>query len=1033
MTSLPNPDITSYLRVRVIRWDNRYLYVQAVASGVVAFEGETSVEESAEEKPAGEKPAGEETLTVSYTPHWNYLQPLLRPDDPLNLVRPENRDGILYPRQIIYRPDYLVNISSIAACFQKFGTSPYLYLINKVKQTPEGTAILLGNFAGMLLDKELQPQNGATAEESFEQVRQAFCRRYALPLAVCTETERNSLYKQARLQQQMLRQILDNAKKEWAFAPEKALTEPSFFCEMLGLQGRMDLLQEDKKILIEQKSGKRDEYRNLPVEGHYVQMNLYLALLHYAFDLPHKDIRAFLLYSKYPDGLMLEEPNDRLLSEALKIRNQIVWNEYQFCNGGAEKVWERLTAGRLNDGKKGGRLWTDFQKPKYEQLLQTVQQAPALEKAYFYRFFTFIEKELLYAKAGNDTPPDNSFAATWNTDTRQRRLEGNLLDRLTLLPPKDGAVEEITLQITRTQAGDLPNFRLSDPVIAFPYLASETPDIRRDRVMRGAVNALEDGQIRVLLSAPQQNRSLFERPQPQWQWALVHDFMESSFSVQFQALFSFLQMDPKRRDLLLSRRMPETAADPDAVTLKGDYSADGTAPERNQLVWRAQCARELFLIVGPPGTGKTSFALMNILQETLASATNPSILLCAYTHRAVDEICSKLDQSGVDYLRFGNASTCAPAHRSHLVEAVNDAAQDIPALTRRLQQTPVLVGTLSSLSSKPQLFILKHFTLSIIDEASQILEPQLLPLLHAVDRSGKPAIDKFVLIGDQKQLPAIVQQSLAESVVQESELTAIGLTDCRHSLFERLYNTYKDNPHVVFRLHRQGRMHPQIARFPGRAFYGDRLQCVPLPHQQDTDPLWPTDSANSMRWEGDPVGRLIATRRTVFLPVRPSQAQATDKVNRDEAQLIARCLRILWEIYRSCGLPFLPGQSMGVIVPYRHQIAAVTRAIEEDTENPQCRKDLLQIAVDTVERYQGSERDTILYGFTVSRPYQLDFLTNQVYREDGPDGQLIDRKLNVILTRARRQLILVGNPELLNTVPLYRQLLEHIQLMQTGD
>jgi superfamily I DNA and/or RNA helicase len=80
------------------------------------------------------------------------------------------------------------------------------------------------------------------------------------------------------------------------------------------------------------------------------------------------------------------------------------------------------------------------------------------------------------------------------------------------------------------------------------------------------------------------------------------------------------------------------------------------------------------------------------------------------------------------------------------------------------------------------------------------------------------------------------------------------------------------------------------------------------------------------------------------------------------------------------------------------------------------------VSIDTVERYQGSQRDVIIYSFTVSRHYQLDFLTSNTFTDD--DGTMIDRKLNVALTRARCQMLMTGNARLLSTHPVFRELVE---------
>ena len=114
---------------------------------------------------------------------------------------------------------------------------------------------------------------------------------------------------------------------------------------------------------------------------------------------------------------------------------------------------------------------------------------------------------------------------------------------------------------------------------------------------------------------------------------------------------------------------------------------------------------------------------------------------------------------------------------------------------------------------------------------------------------------------------------------------------------------------------------------------------------------------------------------------------------------------------------FDPIKDLGIIVPYRRQIALVRNALLQSPH-----PELAEVTIDTVERFQGSECNTIIYGFTVTRASQLAFLCSTQFEDEC--GQWVDRKLNVALTRARERMLIVGYRPLLERVPLFRELID---------
>ena len=988
--------------------------------------------------------SSEELLMVDYmnTPEYvdfSYLRSLLREGMQLNLLDCTVNRKKVVPRLIVVEPDYLIDISTIANCFESYGHHPLLFTVNRLTPRLTNKHIVLGNFAGSALDDIINHPAEYDIKETF---RSNF-REKALDYATCADFDAASFKQDAERQVENIKDIVDEIFQ--TFDREKAILEPSFVCERLGIQGRVDLMTTDLKLLVEQKSGKNifieRKYKNphgsLHVEKHYVQLLLYYGILQYNFQLSPKNAHIQLLYSKYPlpDGLLEVEPLQTLIREAIRFRNQAVATEFWMAENGFGRILPLLTPQTLNTEKQSDNFYNRYLLPQLTETLAPLHQLNDLERAYFTRMMTFVIKEQLVSKVGVQEGIGNSNADLWNMPLAEKKETGNIYTGLTITEKERSnsfnGYDTITLSVPQQGEDFLPNFRRGDMIYLYAYKKNEAPDVRQSILFKGTLQEIHGDSITVHLNDGQQNPDLISGDY----FAIEHAGSDIGGTSAIRSLYTFITSTEERRQLLLGQRAPRSDK---SLTLSRSYH-----PDYDEIILKAKQAQDYFLLIGPPGTGKTSQALQFLVREQLAgniysqpssaysaedskhnklsetistqhstSNTQTAILLLAYTNRAVDEICNMLTENELDYIRIGNEFSCDPKYSDHLLKEVLDDNATLNSIKSTLADARIVVATTSTMNSNAALFNIKHFDLAIIDEASQILEPNIIGLLTSQHRGGR-AIRKFILIGDHKQLPAVVQQSDTEVLVEDETVKAIHLNSCANSLFERLILTERaaERTDFIGTLHKQGRMHPDIADFANRKFYArEQLECVPLAHQLEQTLAYNEASE-------DETDDVLKAHRMIFIPSKPCrQLNISEKVNTEEARIITDLLR---RLYRQLGNNFDPQKSVGVIVPYRNQIAMIRKEIEK-LGIPE----LEEISIDTVERYQGSQRDIILYSFTIQSRYQLDFLTANTFYED---GQPIDRKLNVAITRARKQLILTGNEPTLRQNQIFAELIDYIK------
>ena len=981
--SIPESDV---IRMIADRCDNDYIYGKADDSGQelkVSFSGRFGSEDSMD---------------------FSYLRQCIVEGSILNLVKPSYKEGVVCTDFIIFEPDYLVNASEVASCFRPYAVSHYQQLIDRLKPEACTEAILLGNFTGQLLDEEI---NGDGCGIPYNESVKKFFKSYAFGL-VSTPIQPDFHDKAKKQKININKTFAELPKVVKTYDKDKAVLEPTYFSPMLGIQGRVDLMTLDHSFLVEQKSGNsafpyptNPNQRPRPQESHYVQMLLYMMIMRYNYPklyAANRGISSFLLYSKYPVSLCGLGWAPRMEYEAIKIRNMIAKANFVYAEKGVG-VLNRISPESLRKRIVSDKLWDKYSRPEISGVLLPVQSSTGVERKYFHRMMRFVALEHLISKVGSNGIDQHGMASMWLNPLEVKIQNGNIYTAMQLVSPNakhKGSVDKVVLSFAADADNSMSNFRKGDIVVLYPYASGATPDASHSMILRCSISDMTSETIELRLHAPQSSPRIFMYFS-ECMWAIEHDFMESSFAPLYRGLHSLLSTNKERRDLLLLQRPPKYDA---SLAIKGNYG------EFDNLAIRVKQARDFFLIIGPPGTGKTSYGMLYTLKEELTEAS-ASVMVTAYTNRAVDEICSKLVAEGIDFIRIGSSVSADPRYANYMLDRKTDSCNNLQKLRLMLKETKVIVGTTAAFCRNIAIFGMKRFSLAIIDEASQILEPQILPILtakHAQDM----AVSKFVMIGDHKQLPAVVQQRKEESAVADADLNGIGLYDCSLSLFERLLRRYGDDPSVAYMLTRQGRMHREIADFVSNTFYNGLLNVVPLKHQVSELPK---------KTAQDEFSSLLSRRMTFFSVTAQTHPEcASEKVNVKEAELIAAAVK---EIYKAYGERFSVSETLGVIVPYRNQIVAIRKAIDHYNI-----PHLSDISIDTVERYQGSQRDIIIYGFTVRHKYQLDFLTSTSFVEN---GETIDRKLNVAMTRAKEHLILVGDHTVLSLDPIHKKLIDYLK------
>ena len=519
-------------------------------------------------------------------------------------------------------------------------------------------------------------------------------------------------------------------------------------------------------------------------------------------------------------------------------------------------------------------------------------------------------------------------------------------------------------------------------------------------------------------------------------------FDETSYKLMFEALDRVMKAKNNRlaylRDLFYSH---QKAGRFSFEPMKFPWLNPTQERAVNEVLW----AKDVAIVHGPPGTGKTT-TLVEAINETLMRETQ--VLVCAQSNMAVDWISEKLVDRGVNVLRIGNPTRVNDKMLGFTYERRFESHADYPQLwairkairelrknrkkgsenyhqkMERLKsraaeieirinselfgEARVIACTL--VGSAHRLLEGMKFGTLFIDEAAQALEAACwIPMRRA---------SRVILAGDHCQLPPTVKSIAALRA-------GLGKT-----LMERIA---ENKPEVVTLLKIQYRMNDEIMRFSSDWFYGGKVESAPqikyrsvLDYDHPITWIDTSNEENQITIEGEDAPEDSASTSSSVSAANQNSdlnfkeqfvGESFGRINKAEAELT---LLTLAEYFTKIGKQRVLSESIdvGIISPYRAQVQYLKKLIKKYEFFKPYRR---LISVNTVDGFQGQERDVILISLVRSN-------------DEGQIGFLKDlRRMNVAMTRARMKLIILGNKDTMTKHPFYKKLWEYVEAINNNE
>ena len=588
------------------------------------------------------------------------------------------------------------------------------------------------------------------------------------------------------------------------------------------------------------------------------------------------------------------------------------------------------------------------------------------------------------------------------------------------------SLNQRAIEVFRTSDQDIEhNFEFGRPVMFFK-VKNEEGKMKNSTLkyfsFTGTVNYV-DGD-RMVITVPD-SAPLLDLQQATEEIGIQLSFDETSYKLMFEALDRTMKAKTGRlaylRDLFYSH---QKAAKFTFEPMRFPWLNPTQEKAVNEVLW----AKDVAIVHGPPGTGKTT-TLVEAINETLMRESQ--VLVCAQSNMAVDWISEKLVDRGVNVLRIGNPTRVNDKMLGFTYERRFEAHPDYPQLwairkairelrknrkkgsesyhqklerlksrateleirinSELLGEARVIACTL--VGSAHRLLEGMKFGTLFIDEAAQALEAACwIPMRRA---------SRVILAGDHCQLPPTVKSIAALRA-------GLGKT-----LMERIA---ENKPEVVTLLKIQYRMNEEIMRFSSDWFYHGEVESAPqIKYRsilEDDSPITWIDTSNEenqVTIEGDDVAS--GEKRDDMNFHEQFVGESFGRINKAEADLT---LLTLAEYLTQVGKRRVLEESIdvGIISPYRAQVQYLKRLLKKYEFFKPYRR---LISVNTVDGFQGQERDVILISLVRSN-------------DEGQIGFLKDlRRMNVAMTRARMKLIILGDKNTMTKHPFYQKLWEYVE------